>query len=94
MYTLAILTQSDEVMDILDKHNFDNVYFSDDDDAWKYEIIFYDELNLVEKESVFKYLLDDYDDTIVWSYEQEEETDDPFSINYYDEYGLKESDFY
>lgn len=94
MYTLAILTQSDEVMDILDKHNFDNVFFSDDDDAWKYEMNFYDELNLVEKESVFKYLLDDYDDTIVWSYEQEEEIEEPFAINYYDEYGLKESDFY
>lgn len=92
MYILAILTKSDEVREVLKFFDFNDMCFSDDDDAWKYEMIFYNKLNLTEKESYFKSLLDDYDDTIVWSYEQDNFTDE--FINEYDEYGVKPSYFY
>lgn len=97
MYIFRIETQNKEVVGLLKEIYFDNQYngtsVEDFITDYVFELHFLTEKNAKVFQDVYKEKLKDYDDTDVFYFWQDDEETEVKGINYYDEYGLKESDF-
>lgn len=78
MYTLVIKTQNEECIKFLNKSfTFEKQYYCNEEESEVYELDHTNEKDANSDKARFTKLLKNFDDTEVWYFEQEEETDEP-----------------